>query len=83
MTGTGANFGTTLRGPRRRWLLDWTGCLIVMAGATVAGFAFVFRHDVWLWAVAGVLIISGAAVWITAGPGAASRRGQPDPARDG
>lgn len=83
MTRADANPGTTPRGPRRRWLLDWTGCLIVMAGATVAGFAFVFLHDVWLWAVAGVLMVSGAIVWITAGPGAASRRRQPDSAREG
>ena len=58
---------------RRKWLMDWAGSLTVMAGATVAGFAFIFVHDIWLWVAAAVLIVCGAAVWIVAGPGAASR----------
>ena len=54
-------------------MLDWAGSLTVMAGAAVAGFAFVFVHVIWLWVAAGVLIVCGAAIWIVAGPGAASR----------
>ena len=67
--------------------MDWAGCLTVIAGATVAAFAFVFLHDIWLWVAAAVLILSGSAVWITAGPGTASRSVRsdrpPDPAPTG
>lgn len=82
MTRANANVDTMPRGPRRQWLPDWAGCLILLVGATAPAVAFVFLHDVWRWAVAGVLMISGAVIWITADPGAASRRRRPGPDRE-
>lgn len=68
-----ATTGTRPRGPWRQRMLDWAGSITVMAGATCGGLAFVFLHDYWLWAAAGALIVAGLAVWISAGPAAASR----------
>ena len=68
------NTGTTPQGPTSRWMMDWVGSGTVMAGCTFGGFAFIFPGQTWLWIIMGVLIVAGTAVWIIAGPGAASRR---------
>jgi membrane protein YdbS with pleckstrin-like domain len=56
--------------------LDWIGSGTVMVGAAAAGAAFIFIHQMWLWILAGVLIVAGVIVWLVGGLGSSSGRGR-------
>jgi len=47
-----------------------------MVGAAAAGSAFIFIHQMWLWILAGVLIVAGVIVWLVGGLGSSSGRGR-------
>lgn len=62
-----------IRGPRRKWIEDWAGSTTMMLGCVLAGLAFIARYWLWLWILAGVVLVTGAAIWTAAGAAAASR----------
>ena len=62
-----------ISGPRRKWLEDWGASGTVMLGCILTAVAFLVRDRLWLWILAAVVLVAGAALWITAGAAAASR----------
>ena len=62
-----------IRGPRRKWLEDWAASGTSMLGCVLAGLAFIARYWLWLWILAAVVLVAGAALWTVAGAAAASR----------
>jgi tetrahydromethanopterin S-methyltransferase subunit E len=72
----GEGSGTYPHSTPRRRAVDWAGAGLVLAGGVAASVAFIVLDELWLWVLAGVLLVAGVVVMAVARPSAASARGR-------